>query len=331
MEPCPHYTQQSPATSIPRNPEVTCTSNLLYAINPTGEVWRMTGKASRWRGSFALLLVGVCAARLAYATDEPMGTDLVKRALAAELSNTQNAQHPVRYRLRKASSRLSTTKEIFETKDGAVARLVAINDQPLSPADEQREQARLNGLLSDPSRQRHRKQAEEEDTDRVLKVIRALPTAFIYRYFSSGTGPTGKVEKFFFRPNPDFHPLDLETEVLTEMTGEIWVDPVECRVVRLEGHLRDDVNFGWGVLGRLNKGGWIVIEQANVGNHQWRIAHFQMVMSGRVLFKTRSFDTVEDESEYAPVPAGLGYAHAIQLLRGDPSKSEQAGKQSPLQ
>jgi hypothetical protein len=56
-----------------------------------------------------------------------------------------------------------------------------------------------------------------------------------------------------------------------------------------------------------------------------------MVMSGRVLFKTRSFDTVEDESDYAPVPAGLGYAQAIQLLRGDPSKSEQAGKQSPLQ
>lgn len=264
------------------------------------------------------------------AAEEPADTALVKRALAAELTNTQNAQRPMRYRLRKTSSRLATTKEIFETKDGAVARLVAINGQPLSPADEQKEETRLNGLLGDPSRQRHRKQTEDEDTGRLLKVMRALPTAFIYRYFSSGTGPTGKIEKFLFRPNPDFHSSDLETEALTEMTGEIWIDPIECRVARLEGHLRDDVNFGWGVLGRLNKGGWIVIEQADVGDHQWRIAHFQMVMSGRVLFKTRSFDTVEDESDFAPVPVGLGYAQAIQFLRSGAVKSEQANKQSPL-
>ena len=99
----------------------------------------------------------------------------------------------MRYRLRKSSPRLSSTKEIFETKDGAVARLVAINDRPLSPADEQKEQARLDGLLSDPSRQRHRKQSEDEDTARAMKVLRALPNAFIYQVCRrSGTGPTGQ-------------------------------------------------------------------------------------------------------------------------------------------
>ena len=41
------------------------------------------------------------------------------------------------------------------------------------------------------------------------------------------------------------------------MIGEIWIDPVHQRVVRLEGHLQQDVDFGWGILGRLNKGGWI--------------------------------------------------------------------------
>ena len=69
------------------------------------------------------------------------------------------------------------------------------------------------------------------------------------------------------------------------MTGEIWIDPVHLRVVRLEGHLQQDVDFGWGILGRLNKGGWIVIEQADVGGGQWRTVRFQMQMSGRVVFK----------------------------------------------
>jgi hypothetical protein len=79
------------------------------------------------------------------------------------------------------------------------------------------------------------------------------------------------------------------------------------------------VDFGWGILGRLNKGGWIVIEQAVVGPDmgigQWRIVRFQMQMSGRVFFKNRTFDTTEEESQFAPLPVGLGYQKAIAMMR----------------
>ena len=88
----------------------------------------------------------------------------------------------MRYHLRKSTPRLTSTKIIFETKDGAVARLIAINDKPLSAEEERKEQDRLNQLLSDPSRQWHRKQSEDEDTRRVTKVLRALPEAFDYRF-----------------------------------------------------------------------------------------------------------------------------------------------------
>jgi len=274
----------------------------------------------------SLLVLGSMAAGSAPAREDVAEGELLKRALVVELASMQDTQHPMRYRLRKSSPRLSTTKEIFETSDGAVARLVAINDHPLSTTDEQKEQARLSGLLTDPSRQRHRKQAEAEDTGRVMKVIRALPYAFIYQSAGAVEGPSGKVEKFTFRPNPSFDPPDLETEALTAMTGEIWVDAAQGRIAKLEGHLQQDVDFGCGILGRLNKGGWIVIEQADVGNHQWRIVHFQMVMSGRLVFKTRTFDTVEDETQFVPVPVGSGYVQAIQTLRSDSGKADPATK-----
>ena len=246
------------------------------------------------------------------------GQALVDRALANEYNAAQDANHPMRYELRKSSPRLTTTKKICETRDGDVARLIGLNGEPLSPADEQKEQTRLNALLSDPGKQRRRKQAENEDAGRALKVLRALPTAFLYQDAGAGEGPTGKVEKFTFRPNPAFHPPDLETEALTAIAGEIWIDPVRQRVVRLEGHMQQDVDFGWGILGRLNKGGWIVIEQADVGGGQWRTVHFQMAMRGRVVWKTRVFDTTEDETGYKPVPSGLGYQQAIAMLRADP-------------
>jgi hypothetical protein len=247
---------------------------------------------------------------------------LVNRALANELRSAQNQGHPMRYVLRKTSPRLTSVKDIVETREGAVALLVSVGGKPLSTADEQKEQARLDALLRDPGLQRHRKQAEDVDTGRALKVLRALPRAFLYDYAGSADTADGTVEKFTFRPNPDFVPPDLETEVLTAMSGEIWIDPAGERVMRLDGRLQQDVDFGWGILGRLNKGGWIVIEQADVNGDQWRTVRFQMSMSGRVLFRTRVFDTTEEETQFAPVPVGLGYAQAIAMLRDDARPAE---------
>jgi hypothetical protein len=251
---------------------------------------------------------------------------LVKRALANELHAAQDQSHPMRYRLRKTSPRLTSTKEIFETRDGAVARLLSINDRPLSQADEQKEQARLDALLSDPNRQRHRKQNEDDDTGRAMKVLRALPKAFLYQFAGPAPGAQGKVYRYTFKPNPGFSSLDLETEALTAMTGEIWIDAAQQRVTRLEGHLQQDVNFGWGILGRLDKGGWIIIDQARVGGNQWRIVRFQMGMGGRMLFKNKRFDTEEEETQFAPVPAGLSYQQAIHMLRADPAGTTQASR-----
>jgi len=251
---------------------------------------------------------------------------LVKRALANELHAAQDQSHPMRYRLRKTSPRLTSTKEIFETRDGAVARLLSINDRPLSQADEQKEQARLDALLSDPNRQRHRKQNEDDDTGRAMKVLRALPKAFLYQFAGFAPGAQGKVYRYTFKPNPNFSSLDLETEALTAMTGEIWIDAAQQRVTRLEGHLQQDVNFGWGILGRLDKGGWIIIDQARVGGNQWRIVRFQMGMGGRMLFKNKRFDTEEEETQFAPVPAGLSYQQASHMLRSDPAGTTQASR-----
>jgi hypothetical protein len=240
---------------------------------------------------------------------------LVQRALATELRGVQDTNHPMRYRLRKASPRLTSTKEIVETRDGAVARLLAIDDKPLSQADEQKEQTRLDALLNDPGRQRHRKQSEEGDLGIVLKLLRMLPRAYLYQYAGAGAGPAGAVQKFTFRPNPEFNPPDMESQALTAMSGALWIDAAQERVVRLEGRLQQDTDYGWGILGRLDKGGWIVIEQSDVGGGQWRIARFKMQMNLRIVFKTRNIDTVEEMTQYAPLPQGLSYRQAIQLLR----------------
>jgi len=240
----------------------------------------------------------------------------VARALANELRAARDTGHPMRYQLLKTSPRLSSIKLMIETRDGVVARLVAINNQPLSAVEVKKEQDRLDSLLSDPGKQRHRKQSEEDDAARAMKVLRALPKAFLYQYVSTepARGTKAALVKFEFKPNPAFNPPNMETQALTVMTGEIWIDSIANRVVHLEGHLEDDVDYGWGLLGRLNKGGSIVIEQDDVGGGQWHVVRFTMKMTGRVLFKAKVFDTTEVESSFAPVDPGMTYQKGIDML-----------------
>ena len=246
--------------------------------------------------------------------------ELVQKALAMEASAAQDTAHPVRYRLRKTSPRMITTKDLIETRDGQVALLVAVNDAAPPPQEQEKEQARIHALISDPGKQRHRKLSQDQDTARAVKVIQALPAAFLYTYAGSVNTPAGvQVERYTFVPNPQFDPPDLETEVLTTATGELWIDPVHLRVLHLEATLQQDVDFGWGILGRLARGGWIKIDQAEVLPGVWRVTQFQMKMTARVLFRTKMFETTEVESQFAPVPLGISYVEGIALLRGPSS------------
>jgi hypothetical protein len=248
---------------------------------------------------------------------EAQAEALVQRTLATESHAAEelgHASHPMRYRLRKTSPRLTTVKMIVETREGDVARLVSINDQPLGAADEQKEEARLTALKSNPSLQAHRKQSEDSDTARAMKVLEVLPTAFLYHFEGTGTAGQETIDRFSFKPNPQFDPPDLETGVLTAMAGELWVDPVAERVVRLAGSLQENKDFGLGILGQLDKGGLVEIQQADVGDHQWRIVHLKLVMNGRVLFKAKNSNSVQEYSGFVSLPADLTYGKAIELL-----------------
>ena len=275
-----------------------------------------------WLISCAVLLSGRTPAQ---SLSEAQAKALVSRALATELSVARDPSHPMRYLLRRSTPRLTSTKEIIETRDGDVARLLSVNDQPLAPNEDQKELARLGTLAANPNLQKHRKDSEDEDASIVLKLLRMLPNAFQYQYAGSLNGPSGIVHRFTFKPNPGFNPPDLETQALTAMSGELHIDAAQERVIHLEGRLQQDTNYGWGILGKLNKGGWVILEQANVGDKQWRIVNVRMEMNLRVVFRNKYINTTEQMTRYTPVPAGIDYRKAIEMLRSGYPDAAQSG------
>src|ERR1700755_380393 len=223
------------------------------------------------------------------------------------------------YRQHKVDPKGSTVKEIVETKDGDVARLIERNGKPLPPEEEKAEVARLNDLLAHPEIQEHRHKKEQEDSARGDEMVRMLPDAFLFTFDGMVEGPNGPCYRLQFRPNPAFTPPDREGEVYHGMVGELWVDQAQQRLAKIDAHLISDVNFGWGVLGRLYKGGSILVQNQDVGLHHWETVHMKLRLQGKLLMmKSADYSTTEDFSDFKIQPQELGYQEAIRLLQRIP-------------
>jgi hypothetical protein len=228
--------------------------------------------------------------------------------------------HSFGYRLHKVGPHETTLKEIYETKDGDVARLLARDGKPLSTDEENAELERLDHLLAHPEVQEHRHKKEQEDSARGDEMVRMLPDAFLFTDDGTVQGPSGPCYRLQFRPNPAFAPPDREGEVYHGMEGELWVDKGQLRLAKIDAHLISDVNFGWGVLGRLYKGGSILVQNTDVGMNHWETIHMKLDLRGKVMMiKSVDFSTTEDSSNFQMQPQELGYQEAIRLLQKIPA------------
>jgi hypothetical protein len=229
--------------------------------------------------------------------------------------HAHNSGHSFSYLQHKLDPKGSQVKRIFETKDGDVTRLLEKDGKPLSPQEEQAEMDRLNHLLNHPEVQEHRHKKEQEDSARGDEMVRMLPDAFLFTLSGMVQGPNGPCYRLEFKPNPAFTPPDREGEVYHGMVGELWVDQAQLRLVKIDAHLISDVNFGWGVLGRLYQGGSILVQNADVGLQHWETIHMKLNLVGKLLMmKSVDFSTTEDSSDFQVQPQELGYQEAIRLL-----------------
>ncbi len=256
---------------------------------------------------------------------------LVQAAIENELKNAYGHRPPERYLLRKKTRNTDTTKEIVETNQGGVARLVAIDNQPLNATQTKVELQRLHQLASDPAAQQHRLHSEERDAARIAAVMRLLPDAFLNQFEGSVETPNGAAIRMTFAPNPRFSPTSFESRVLTGIRGEIWIDPTDLRVVRIQGHIFRTVDYGWGILGILYPGGTIRIEQGKTPACGWQLAHLNLNMTGKALMlKSLRVFVDETATDYHPVPAGEKYTDAIQWLLHMPQNPHDAGRSAVI-
>jgi hypothetical protein len=262
------------------------------------------------RLTIALVLV-VCIA--AGARDQSLpspAAGLINEVVANELTDRAQ-QRKWMYLIDKREGKQTFTEEQVDTKDGPLYRVLAIDGTPLTPDQRQQDNARMNRLLHDPSEQLKSKQGHDEDEQKLEKLMRLMPEAFLYEY----DGVEGNLVRLKFRPNSNYNPPTYEARVVHSLAGTILIDSQQKRLAKLSGELINRVEFGYGLLGHIDNGGRIEIGRVQVGPAQWKTAVINIQLSGRlVLFKTISKQEYETRSDFRAVSGDLSLLEARQLL-----------------
>jgi hypothetical protein len=232
----------------------------------------------------------------------------------------------------KAGSKESQTHLYVETTQAMAGMLIATNGHPLTAQQKQAEINRLNGLASNPDALRRKHAHEKDDSDHTLRILKALPDAFRYDYDGAepGTAQVGgagsQLVRLKFRPNPSYAAPSHVEQVLTGMQGDLLIDVNEHRIAEINGLLFREVSFGWGIIGRLDKGGHFQVKQADVGDGAWEITEMNLSITGRVLlFKSLNFSTKEVFSDFQRVPDDTTFAQGVELLKTQEQKLAQSG------
>jgi hypothetical protein len=215
------------------------------------------------------------------------------------------------YMVAKREGKQTLTEEQVDTKDGPLYRLLAIDGAPLNQEQRQKEDVRFDHVLRNPLQQLTRKLEHEQDEQKLEKLVRLMPEVFVYDY----DGVQGDMVRIRFRPNASYNPPTYEARMVHSLAGTILVDAQQKRLAGLSGQVMDRVEFGYGLLGHIDKGGTIEIGRVEVEPLRWKTALIHIQITGRVVFfKTVNEQQYETRSEFRALPGDPGLLEASQLL-----------------
>jgi hypothetical protein len=290
------------------------------------------------RSAIVLLLVAltaslnvssVAAAPAAPSAQDPASClELVRATVANEVAANNDSSMKHMFRADKQTSQGSQTRLYVETREAIAGMTIAYNNKRLNPQDMAGEENRLTGLAGSAEQLKRKHSQEQENADRTLRIVRALPDAFLYQYDGQEPADGGASDvpwvRLRFRPNPAYQPPTHAEQVLVGMQGFLVIDPVARRIAKIDGTLFKEVEFGWGILGHLDKGGHFLVEQRDVGNDSWEVSHMSLNFAGKILmFKTISIKSDEVFSDFQRVPNDTTFAQGVQMLKAEEAKLAQ--------
>jgi hypothetical protein len=268
------------------------------------------------------LLLGLPSFTSAQAQSTPR--EMVRAAIQNELQDNSKRSLLFTWKERKYRGHDTEVQRIVETPKGVLSRVMLIDEKPLTPEQRTQEEERIQKMLDPAQLQRKQKERQEGD-QRTNKMLATIPDAFDFQQLDTTQSANGhKLTRIRFVARPGFNPPTRESMVFTGMQGEMLLDESAGRLAKIDGTLFKDVTFGWGVLGKLYKGGRFIVEQSEITPGHWDSTRTVLRFEGKALFfKTIHIDDNETSWDYKPVPP-MSVEQALDFLKTDGQSQQNA-------
>jgi hypothetical protein len=237
----------------------------------------------------------------------------------------------LRYVAHLSNARGLQVRDVLESHDGTVARLISKDGRPLTPEEDAAERSRLQTMLDNPAAFAKHVKGDVSGKKMAVDMIKMMPDAMIFTYVP-GQPQTGRAGAHApevvldFKPNPQWTPPNMTSEALTGFQGRLWIDSESHTMVKLDGDIFQGINFGFGMVAHIYPGGKVSLEQTNAGQQHWIFSHFEEHVTVRALMvKTLRENTEITSSDFHMVPS-MTYQEAIHMLLDTPLTTRELPK-----
>lgn len=198
---------------------------------------------------------------------------------------------------------LDRVYRVYPTGTGTLKVVVADSGVQVTP-EKYREELReleqdlVNSFHPDEPRQHASVEKWKRRTADRYRAVEAFRSAYNVSWLGSERLPNdptaGPLIKLLLDPKPGSGSGSIATELLAASRVTLWVQPKTGAVMQLDAELVRELRFGGGLLGKIDRGGRVHIEQKEVAPAIWLPARISYEVKGRkFLSHQESVRTVE--------------------------------------
>ena len=242
-------------------------------------------------GAIIVLLVAGSDARAA----DLDASEIIRRAFAAAERNEELArQYTFHERVEerdldkhdRVKSAKSKTYDVTLLEGSEYRRLVARDDQPLSPKEERKQQKKLDKSIekmqNETPKQRSKRLAKvRKKREKESKFREEITRAYNFRLV--GEEAIQGVDAYVIQaePKPDYRPQLKDAKFLRHLRGKLWIAKRDYAWVQAKVQTLRRISIGWFLL-RLNKGAEIEFTTRRINGEVWLPEQFRAKFKARV-------------------------------------------------
>ncbi|MBK7930166.1 MAG: hypothetical protein IPJ98_22655 [Bryobacterales bacterium] len=152
-------------------------------------------------------------------------------------------------------------------------KLIRKNGRDLSDSEARKEQRKMDDEIAKRGRDQEKRRREaDKEREETRKALAEVADAFDWKL--DGQEAINGRPAWIIRanPRPSYKPRSREAKVFAKMSGRLWVDQADSRMLKVDARVDDTISFGW-FLFRIKPGFRFTFELTRLDTNAWLPRH----------------------------------------------------------